>query len=131
MSNPDRPGYRPGGVTGKGFLPGQSGNPGGRPKGRTLTGILRDLLDREHNGRAVVELLAERILKEALTGKFPFAKELWDRVEERVTERLQVEVDARSPASARPFINIVRREPALNPNDPRNRVPEAPPPDEP
>lgn len=25
--------YKPGGVTGKGFLPGQSGNPAGRPKG--------------------------------------------------------------------------------------------------
>jgi hypothetical protein len=24
---------RPGGITGAGFLPGQSGNPGGRPKG--------------------------------------------------------------------------------------------------
>jgi hypothetical protein len=88
----DRPGYRPGGVTGKGFRPGQSGNPGGRPKGRTLTGILRELMEREHNGRPVIEILAERVLREALTGKFPFAKEVWDRVEGRVTEKHDVSV---------------------------------------
>lgn len=82
-----RPGYRPGGVTGKGFVPGRSGNPGGRPKGRTLTGVLRDLMEREHNGRPVIEILAERVLKEALMGKFPFAKELWDRVEGKPAER--------------------------------------------
>jgi hypothetical protein len=77
-------------VTGKGFLPGLSGNPAGRAKGRTLTGVLRELLEQEHNGRPIVEVLAERILKEALTGKFPFAKELWDRTEGRVSERHEV-----------------------------------------
>jgi hypothetical protein len=36
---------KPGGCTGKGFQPGQSGNPGGRPAGQSLTARLRAILD--------------------------------------------------------------------------------------
>ena len=60
---------------------GQSGNPGGRPKNESMVSLLRRILEQEHNGKALKELLAERLVKEALAGKFPFAKELLDRVE--------------------------------------------------
>jgi hypothetical protein len=33
-----------GGITGKGFMPGKSGNPGGRPKGSSLKVWLRNKL---------------------------------------------------------------------------------------
>lgn len=36
---------KPGGVTGKGFMPGQSGNPGGRPKDTLKAFIARELRD--------------------------------------------------------------------------------------
>jgi Family of unknown function (DUF5681) len=74
------------------WKPGQSGNPGGRPKGRTLTGVLRELVQQDHGGRPIVEVLAQRILKEALTGKFPFAKEVWDRLDGRPGETHEVTV---------------------------------------
>ena len=47
-------GTRTGGVTGRGFLPGQSGNPGGRPKG--LAAAARAVVG--DDGRLVVELFA-------------------------------------------------------------------------
>jgi hypothetical protein len=42
-----------GGITGKGFMPGQSGNPGGRPKG--LAKAVRELVGED--GKALVELM--------------------------------------------------------------------------
>jgi hypothetical protein len=72
------------------WKPGQSGNPGGRPKNESIVGVLRRLLEQEHNGKPIKELLAERILREALAGKFPYAKELLDRVEGRVTDAHEV-----------------------------------------
>ena len=73
------------------WKPGQSGNPGGRPKGQSITASLRALLEKEHNGKRIVDLLAERIMKEALAGKFPFAKEVLDRADGKVTDKLEVD----------------------------------------
>src|SRR5690349_4665088 len=63
------------------WKPGQSGNPGGRPKGPGVTAALRALAQTQHNGKSVAEVLAERLMKEALSGKFPFAKEVLERLE--------------------------------------------------
>lgn len=73
------------------WKPGESGNPKGRPKGRNLTEAILARLDQEHNGRPLVEILADRVIKEALSGKFPFAKELWDRIEGKVTDKHEIE----------------------------------------
>ena len=47
-------GTTPGGITGRGFLPGQSGNPGGRRRG--LARMTREKLG--HEGEAIVDLPA-------------------------------------------------------------------------
>lgn len=60
-----------GGVTGRGFKPGQSGNPGGRPKARHLTEILGAELDKpaSKNGQTRAQRMMERLVTIALTGK--------------------------------------------------------------
>ncbi|MEX2218510.1 MAG: DUF5681 domain-containing protein [Phycisphaerales bacterium] len=94
MSDHARPRYKPGGVTGKGWKPGQSGNPGGRPRGESITATLRRLVaETEHNGRPIQDLLAEVLLKEALKGKYPFAREILERLDGRVSERHEVRVE--------------------------------------
>jgi hypothetical protein len=72
------------------WKPGQSGNPKGRPKNKTLTELVRGVLERELNGKVPDQLLAEVIVKHALSGKFPFVKELWDRLDGKVQDRLDV-----------------------------------------
>jgi hypothetical protein len=69
---------------------GTSGNPGGRKKGESLTAMLRRVLEQEHNGRPIGEILVERLVKEALSGKLPHLKEVFDRIEGRAKERHEV-----------------------------------------
>lgn len=73
------------------FQKGKSGNPAGRPRGKTITAALRELSLTEHNGKQLVELLAERIMKEALSGKFPFLKEALERLDGKVPDKAIVE----------------------------------------
>src|ERR1051326_836235 len=73
------------------FEKGRSGNPGGRPKGRGVTAALRELGESEHNGKRLVDLFAELLFKQALSGKFSFAKEVLERLEGKVADKHQVE----------------------------------------
>ncbi len=77
------------------FRPGRSGNPAGRPRRKSLGERISTLLARtELDGRAlpegmcVADLLAEAIVKEALKGKFAFAKEILGRTEGKVADRI-------------------------------------------
>jgi hypothetical protein len=72
---------------------GQSGNPGGRPKGVSVTASLRAILAREVNGKTVADLIAERMVKDALSGKFPQAKEILDRADGKVTDKHEISGD--------------------------------------
>ena len=77
------------------FRPGQSGNPGGRPKGRSVTARVRRLmLAGEIGGKAlpdgkqVADVVAETLLREALSGNFKALKYLIERNDSRDVERL-------------------------------------------
>jgi hypothetical protein len=120
-----------GGITGKGFMPGRSGNPGGmRPGTRSVTARLRDLLDKGEvggkpikDGRQVADLLSEVILKEALKGDYRFVAMILDRTEGKVPDSLTVNSDnaPRGVASIREFLHDGDREgnPApVDPDDP-------------
>src|SRR4051812_50151728 len=86
------------------WKPGQSGNPGGRAKGQSITARLRAVLEQEHNGRVLMDLLAERLAKEALAGKFPFIKEVLERLDGRVADRVNLDGPPQGV-----IINVVRR----------------------
>lgn len=69
-----------------------SPNPNGRPKGKTLTEMLRLLLDKvgeeARDGETYTERIAKVFVHEALKGKFPFAKEIIDRIDGKVPDRI-------------------------------------------
>ncbi|MEE9122892.1 MAG: hypothetical protein V3U14_00160 [candidate division NC10 bacterium] len=63
----------PGGVTGKGFLPGRSGNPGGRPKG-----LAERVRRATHDGKTIVDFMVAVAQGEKIDGRKP---RLCDRME--------------------------------------------------
>lgn len=81
-----------GGVTGKGFKPGKSGNPSGlpgRPKGETLTDKIRRVLDEpdaDHGTKA--DRLIAMAVQYADAGDFRYFKEILERVDGKVADRV-------------------------------------------
>jgi hypothetical protein len=74
------------------FKPGQSGNPKGRPKGRTLTDLMSALLDAHElcgeptpGGRTVGQVLVESWVSHAVKrGDAALIREILDRVEGKI-----------------------------------------------
>ena len=65
------------------FKPGQSGNPGGRPK--KLTQPLEAFLARkDKSGKQYAQLLIEAMVKRAISRSDTLVKEIFDRVEGRI-----------------------------------------------
>lgn len=76
------------------FLPGQSGNPNGRPKRKTITERMASILELEKldgvevpKGECVADVVARQIVVHACHGRFPYAKELIERLEGKVPDR--------------------------------------------
>lgn len=77
------------------WKPGQSGNPKGRPKGR-LTGRLSRLLRQYEldgasipQGQRVADALVIEWIKKALDGSYYHLKEILERIEGKVADRLE------------------------------------------
>lgn len=72
------------------WKPGQSGNPGGRPKGQSITSVLRTILDEEAkfkgntNGKLLKEIVADVLVKHALKGNMKAMSILLDRHDGKV-----------------------------------------------
>jgi hypothetical protein len=82
-----------GGVTGRGFLPGQSGNPNGRPRTRGLLSALRaKVAEIGPDGRPLEERLVAVLIEEALKGKHRLAavELIFDRLEGRARQQIEV-----------------------------------------
>ena len=77
------------------FRPGQSGNPGGRPKTAPLSHACRDLLSRnipnDPQGRTYAEAIAEALVEKAVAGDIRAAQELADRAEGRARQSIEIE----------------------------------------
>src|SRR5215467_9049493 len=75
----------------KPWQPGQSGNPGGRPKKRPITELYEQLLQ----DGAMVKAIRAAILKNIRAGKtafVPLLREMADRVEGKVTQPIEANV---------------------------------------
>ena len=86
---------RLGGITGRGFLPGQSGNPSGRPRGSAkglLTVLRSKIAEAGQDGRTIEERLVAALVEEALRGKHRLAaiEVIFDRLEGRPAQRLDL-----------------------------------------
>lgn len=95
------------------FKPGN--RQGGRPVGSlSLTGKLREMLQSTEfrgqklpRGKTVGDVLLEVIIQESLKGKYPFAREVLDRIEGKVADRLEVS-DARGVRELAEEIRLAR-----------------------
>jgi hypothetical protein len=76
------------------FKPGQSGNPGGRPKTGALTRAFRAVLEQPVPGdrqkRTYAQAIAERLVDLAMRGHLQAVRELGDRAEGRTVSSVQL-----------------------------------------
>ena len=82
-----------GGCTGKGFLPGKSGNPGGRPRRKWLTEVTEELLDeklQDPDFRAQYkEHLWNKLLAKGVVSAMTLDK-VWERTEGKVSQPVEM-----------------------------------------
>ena len=71
-----------GGITGKGFKPGKSGNPTGRPKSKKIIETLKAIANEPHNEyETKLDVICRQIIDKAVKGDLSFAKLLFERIE--------------------------------------------------
>ena len=86
-----------GGVTGKGFMPGQSGNPGGRPKKRVISDLYEEMLaDPEFVGE-VRNSIRKMVLSGRMVGQL-LLKEMTERTEGKVVQPVEADINVSSLA---------------------------------
>jgi hypothetical protein len=83
-----------GGITGRGFLPGRSGNVNGRPKTNTglVNAIRAKVAEVAPDGRTVAQHIAAMLVEESLRGrnKIAAASVILDRLEGRPAQQLDL-----------------------------------------
>lgn len=74
------------------FKPGQSGNPGGRPKSKLITRAYQEILERvdEKSGKTFAEIIAEVVVLAAKDKNLPAVKEITDRTEGRPNQPVEL-----------------------------------------
>lgn len=80
-----------GGVTGKGFKPGQSGNPGGRPKSKPLTEIYQEIYSDPKIREKVKKQIIATMTRKGMAGVLE-RRESADRIEGKVAQEAEVAV---------------------------------------
>lgn len=97
-----------GGVTGKGWMPGQSGNPGGRPKKKPITSAYARAVDNP----ADADKLAKALFEKACAGDVNAAKELREGIEGKALQavRLDGELDLNGESDRKSRVLDILRE---------------------
>lgn len=75
-------------VIGKPFAPGQSGNPGGRPKTRPFKDALKKLIDESGVDGDNLRLIAQALITKASAGDVQAIKEIGDRLDGKVPQSI-------------------------------------------
>jgi hypothetical protein len=74
----------------KPFQPGQSGNPGGRPKKMPITDAIREELEQEGaQGTSNARAIARKLVKLARAGNMDAIREIADRTEGKPRQRIE------------------------------------------
>jgi Family of unknown function (DUF5681) len=80
------------------FKPGQSGNPGGRRKGTSLTTLIGRLLEKDQyknvkleEGQKVADVLAFVIVDKALEGDYRFVEMVMNRIDGKVPNTIAID----------------------------------------
>ena len=92
-NNAENNGNKLGGITGKGWLPGQSGNPSGRPKRKWLTEVTEELLQEKLQDPVFRESYKESLWQKLLSNKMVSSmtlEKVWERTEGKVTQPVDV-----------------------------------------
>lgn len=81
------------------FRPGVSGNPGGRPRGRSLVNILREIGAEEDpdTRQTRLEQLGRALYAKAINGDVAAAQFIAERTEGKVKDVLKLEGESRMP----------------------------------
>ena len=84
-----------GGITGKGFMPGESGNPNGRPPGSgiSITTEIKKKLEEVPEGQKAtyLQLFINRILKQAIQdGDQQMIKQVWNYVDGMPSQKTDI-----------------------------------------
>jgi Family of unknown function (DUF5681) len=90
--------FAPGNKLGNRWAKGTSGNPAGRPKARTLSEHLRDRLKEQFPGKSSAtygRMVAEALVTEAIDGNMQAIREIFDRVEGKPKQTIDVNVEER------------------------------------
>lgn len=107
------------------WRPGQSGNPRGRPRGRTLTAILRDVLDSEEidgkatpDGKDVARVFVEAVVGHAMrTGNPALVREILDRIDGKVSDHNATEDEGGGVRSLRAALHGLDDDPEMTPEE--------------
>jgi len=78
----------------KPWKPGQSGNPGGRPKRDSITSALLQQLEQQNtDSETIADSIAAVLVKRALSGDVRAIREIADRTEGKPRQQIKVEAE--------------------------------------
>jgi hypothetical protein len=76
------------------FKKGQTGNAAGRPREYGLTALLHDAIqEQDKDGVTIAQKLIDVAIDKALCGDFRYFREVMDRIEGKVTDKLELSTE--------------------------------------